>query len=105
MARQRTPIAVAKLTGQREKRPEHYGDRSNPLTSNLGTPPADLNSAAVAVWMDFVDEMPWLCGGDKWIVKLTARLSALAQALDCLSRLRWLCLAPMGGTPADRSEV
>lgn len=55
--------------------------------------------------MDLVDEMPWLCGGDEWIVKLTARLSALAQALDCLSRLRWLCLAPMGGTPADRSEV
>ena len=92
MARQRTPIAVAKLTGQLEKRPERYRDRSDLPTNDIGPPPDDLSPAVVAVWMDLVDEMPWLCGGDKWIVKLTARLSALAQALDCLSRLMRLCL-------------
>ena len=108
MARQRTPIALAKLTGQLEKHPERYRDRSDPPTNDLGPPSVDLSPAAVAVWMDLIDEMPWLCGGDKWIVGLAARLSALTQAPDCpigiYAQLR-LCLASMGGTPADRSKV
>ena len=112
MARQRTPtaiaIAIARLTGEHAKRPERYQDRAEPPTSDLGAPPADLSPAAVAVWMDLADEMPWLSGGDKWIVGLTARLSALTQAPDCpigvYAQLR-LCLASMGGTPADRSKV
>ena len=58
-------------------------DRSDPPTNDLGPPPDDLSPAAVAVWMDLIDEMPWLCGGDKWIVGLAARLSALTQAPDC----------------------
>ena len=108
MARQRTPTAIARLTGELAKRPERYQDRAEPPTSDLGPPPADLSPAAVAVWMDLADEMPWLSGGDKWIVGLTARLSALTQAPDCpigvYAQLR-LCLASMGGTPADRSKV
>ena len=83
MARQKTPIAAAKLTGQIEKRPERYRDRLDPPTNDLGPPPGDLSPAVVAVWIDLIDEMPWLCRGDKCIVGLAARLSALTQAPDC----------------------
>ena len=60
------------------------------------------------LWHGFIGSTSWLCGGDKWIVGLAARLSALTQAPDCpigiYAQLR-LCLASMGGTPADRSKV
>ena len=104
----RQTTGTRKSPGERLQLSRLRLDRSDPPTNDLGPPPDDLSPAAVAVWMDLIDEMPWLCGGDKWIVGLAARLSALTQAPDCpigiYAQLR-LCLASMGGTPADRSKV
>ena len=79
----RQTIGSRKSPGERLQLSRLSLDRADPPTNDLGPPQDDLSPAAVAVWMDLVDEIPWLCGGDKWIVGLESRLSVLTQAPDC----------------------
>jgi len=108
MPRNRTPLAVAKVTGQAAKHPERFDERVEPPLSALGPAPNKLGPIECEAWKDFADEMPWLCASDRWIVAIACRLLARTHEPDCpigiFGQLR-LCLSSMGGTPVDRSRV
>ncbi len=108
MPRNRTPSAVAKITGDTIKHPERHVDRADPPISPLGHPPEKLSEAEKEAWCDFADLMPWLGGSDRQIVWLASKLSVRTADPDCpigvFAQLR-LCLSSMGGTPVDRSRV
>lgn len=108
MARNRTPLAVARVTGDTIKHPERFADRADPPVSALGNPPTRLNAAEKKAWKSFAEEMPWLVASDRKLVELASRLTVYVGQPDCplgiYAQLR-LCLSSMGGTPVDRSRV
>lgn len=108
MPRKRTPLAVAKVTGQTLQHPERFADRTEPPSQALGAPPDKLSVAERAVWLEMAEDMPWLAQSDRGVLGLAARLSVRVHEPDCpigvFAQLR-LCLSSMGGTPTDRTRI
>ncbi|MCT8160649.1 hypothetical protein [Pseudoruegeria sp. SHC-113] len=100
---------MAKITGADLKDPQRYRERHEPDTGPLGEPPAKFTKAQRDAWLELADELPWLTKSDRHILAIAARLQAAiiedpAAPIGAFNQLR-LCLASMGGTPADRSKV
>ena len=108
MPRNRTPKAVAEVTGQTRNHPRRFAGRQEPQVPPLGEPPARLSAEHKAVWRQFAADMPWLGRPDRALVELTTRLVVKCEQPDASlafrSELR-RCLSAMGGTPVDRSRV
>jgi len=83
MPRNRTPNAVARVTGDTLKHPERYKDRAEPPVSPLGAAPEGLCAASKQVWDTFAADMPWLVASDRQLVELTARLVVMIRQPDC----------------------
>ncbi|OAN86069.1 hypothetical protein A8B74_07430 [Sulfitobacter geojensis] len=108
MARNKTPIAKARLLGADVKHPERYADQPEPNGKPLGPAPAHLTAGQRDIWAEYAADMPWLTASDKHIVALAVMLTAKTHETDCpmgyFAQLR-LCLASMGGTPVDYARV
>ena len=115
MARPRTPIAKAKLTGAAAKNPQRYRDRAGPALSGrpVGGPPEYLKTDAAASWRLFADELPWLIHEDRAALEAAslarAALQAAARKDEAVSAAfigayRGM-LSALGATPTDRSKI
>lgn len=91
MARMKTPLAKARLTGADKKNPQRYRNRSEPDGGGpVGDPPAYLTADARKVWELFKLELPWLKRSDR-------------AALESISTLRARVM--MGGEPPTAAMV
>ena len=109
MARPRTPLALARLSGSIRQHPGRFRGRSDPQSAPLGEPPEWMSDPQRAAWHMFRCEIPWLMESDRALVEIASYLRARVRAGEevgtpLLNLLR-LCMAQMGATPADRSKV
>ncbi|MBK0327901.1 hypothetical protein I5535_11415 [Rhodobacteraceae bacterium F11138] len=110
MARRKTPLAKAELTGQIRNHPGRYADRREPETAGpIGDPPKWLTAQERAAWRAFAQELPWLTASDTALVSGAAALRARIEARDGITasdfRELRMFLTAMGGTPTSRSSV
>lgn len=110
MARNRTPAAVAEVTGANTIHPGRFKDRKAPKrTRPLGSPYATMTEAQREVWEEIAGDMPWLNSSHRILVRLacyhTARLNEGGDfgvsATTALSAI----LSKLGATPVDESKV
>lgn len=109
MARARTPIAKAEVSGAATHDPQRFKDRGGPKrTRPVGTPYATMTEAEIAYWDELVRELPWLHSGHRLLLRMACRLSARldegdvgVEAIKALSSL----LSKLGATPVDESKV
>lgn len=113
MARPRTPLAKAALTGADQINPGRFKSRSEPEKSGrpVGKPPAYLPPMAKKAWAVFVDELPWLTFEDRGALEIVsimraAIMSGLAADTPAsfFSTYR-MTLSSLGATPVDRTKV
>ncbi|MDF3606319.1 hypothetical protein PE067_09325 [Paracoccus sp. DMF-8] len=113
MARPRTPMAKAALTGADKHDPQRYRARSEPKASKreLGKPPAYLPAMAKKAWSVFADEIPWLTYEDRGAVEIVSLMRAQIMAglppetpASFYSTYR-MALSSLGATPVDRTKV
>ena len=113
MARPRTPIAKAALTGADKINPGRFASRSEPQASGrpLGKAPGYLPPSARKAWAVFADELPWLTHEDRGAVEIVSLMRA--QIMDgntaelpasFFGNYR-MALSSLGATPVDRSKV
>lgn len=110
MARRRTPLAKAELTGQTRNHPGRFAGRREPeIAGPIGEPPNWLTKQEQAAWHTFVQELPWLTVSDTALVSGAAALRARIEARDGITasdfRELRMFLTAMGGTPTSRSSV
>lgn len=109
MARNRLPAALASLTAADRKNPQRHQGRATPKTRPLGNPPAGMPADQRKAWTRFASELPWLGRSDRALVQIASILVSRMWTdpqfpMAGFAQLR-LCLAAMGGTPADRTKV
>src|SRR4051794_16888410 len=109
MARSRTPLHLAAITGAIKRPPARFKGRSDPKTAPIGAAPDWMDDNQRAAWNLFRAEVSWLAEADRGLVEVAAcirgRLIAGEQVgVPSLTLLRQ-CLGQMGATPADRSKV
>ena len=109
MARPRTALAKAKLTGQFDRNRSRYRGRREMNSPALGPPPAHLTEREKLVWKTFHRELPWLRQADRAGLEFAVALRSRswddkATGVKAMSLLRQL-LCEMGATPASRSKV
>lgn len=110
MARQRTPLAKAKLMGEAGKKPGRFAGRSEPKTKPLGRPSKWMvDENQLAAWKAFKQEIPWLGESDRTCLEgacvLRARLMKGEEVgVQALGQLRQY-LNDMGATPTARSKI
>ena len=114
MARPRTPLKKAKITGQDKKHPEVFNERRQPSVRPLGEPSDFMHGVKnsenqLKAWEAFKSELPWLNESDRALVEVACNLRARfftgeevgVQAVTALRQ----CVSAMGGTPSDLSRV
>jgi len=110
MARPRTPLAKARITGQAAKRRARFeGRREVGSTEELGDPPAWMSPDQRIAWGIFRAELPWLNRSHRGLVEIASHLRARLMGggefgVQAMQLLR-LCLANLGATPVDASKV
>lgn len=110
MARQKTPLAKARLTGAAAKNPQRYRGRSEPEAgAPVGNPPAYLSAEEKAFWRQFCDELLWLRISDRAILAATCILRNRLHkdpnpTIAALREFR-AHLGALGATPVDRQRV
>ena len=110
MARPRTPLAVARLTGQDKKNPQRFADLSEPVSGPLGAPPSYLSDSEAAAWRSFETEWSWLAGADRAalvaLCKIRVKIEKPEETLTAsmLSEYR-LQISSFGGNPTTRTKV
>jgi phage terminase small subunit len=112
MARQKLPIAIARLTGAAAANPQRYRAIPPKADGELGDPPPHLSPCVAAVWREIAGTAPAgvLAAADRFAVELAANLvaeyrkdsrsflaSRIAQMIGLLARL--------GLTPVDRQRL
>ena len=111
MARPRTPMAVAKLTGAAAKDPQRFRNRSEPNASGpLGSPPAFMSAKEKKAWKSFASEWSWLTADDRAAMVALCQMRALiedskAEKTAALYAAYRLAINDFGGTPTTRSKV
>jgi hypothetical protein len=109
MARHRTPLAKAQVSGAALRHPERYRDRrslANPRP--IGEPYANMTEAEIRYWREFVDSLPWLHSAHRTLLRLACHLAARLDAGEIgVSAAQALgsVLSKLGATPADESRV
>lgn len=109
MARARTPVAKAKLTGAADKNPQRHRDRKEPVSRPLGDPSTFLDEHGRMAWEAYRRELPWLMESDRSLIEVACSvrgklLSGGDVGVQALSMLQSI-LSKLGGSPADRSKV
>jgi hypothetical protein len=111
MARHRTPIKKAALTGALAKNPRRYAERSGPESAGpLGDPPEFLSDAERAAWNDFRCEWAWLAYEDRASVAGLCQMRAVLEDATAEKNAAFytayrLMLSEHGGTPVSRSKI
>ncbi len=111
MARNRTPLAKAKMTGAIKTHPERFKDRTEPDGGGpLGNPPEYFNAAQRKIWNKFLGELLWLERADRALVELACITRAQietggANVTAALMREHRQQLSSLGATPVTRSNV
>lgn len=112
MARARTPVARAAITGAAAKNPQRHKGRKVPANQRpLGKPSRWLTGWGQKAFEAFKAELPWLKESHRMLVELAADLRGHLSdpergnlSLQARQELR-RCLAQLGATPADESKV
>ncbi len=109
MARSRTPVAKAKVTGATLKDPQRHRDRKEPSGRPLGKASDFLDVNGQKAWEGFKRELPWLMESDRSMVEIAASvrgrlLGGEDVGVQALSMLQSI-LTKLGASPADRSKV
>lgn len=109
MAKPRTPIERARVTGSIKKDPARFASRAAPQVGRLGSPPAWMSAVAKKAWALLKSEIPWLAESDRGLVEIAATIRGRLMSgedvgVSALNQLR-MCYGQMGATPADRSKV
>lgn len=113
MARPRTPMAKAALTGADKINPGRFKGRSEPKTSQrpLGKAPGYLPPSARKAWDVFADELPWLTFEDRGAVEVVSLMRAqimdgnTAELPASFYNAYRTALSSLGATPVDRTKV
>lgn len=110
MARNRTPLAKAHVSGAAMKHPERYGNRtSNKHARPIGEPFPNMTDGQKAFWREMAEDLPWLNSAHRVLLRLAcfhaARLDTESDfgvsATQALSSL----LSKLGATPVDESRI
>lgn len=110
MARNRTPLAKAEVSGAAINHPSRFSERKSPKrTRPLGEPYARMGEIEREYWAEFAEELPWLHSGHRVLLRLTCQLAARmdsgeemgVSASQALSSL----LSKLGATPVDETKV
>ena len=110
MARNRTPLAKAHVSGAAMKHPERYASRtSNKQARPIGAPYPNMTEAQKAYWREFASNLPWLNNAHRTLLRLTCTLAARLEtdsefgvsATQALGSL----LSKLGATPVNESQV
>lgn len=109
MARARTPVAKAKVTGAAAKNPQRHRGRSKPAVRPLGKPSTFLDKHGQQAWEGFRRELPWLMESDRSLLEVACVVRGRLLAGDdvgvqSLSMLQSI-LSKLGASPSDRSKV
>lgn len=113
MARPRTPLAKAALTGADKTNPGRFKPRSEPTKTGrpLGSAPAYLPADAKKAWKVLASELPWLTFEDRAAVEIVAIMRgqimkglAADTPASFFSTYRQ-ALSSLGATPVDRTKV
>jgi len=108
MARPRTPLGKAELTGAAAKDPQRFRDRSEPASEPLGSPPAYLSAEAKTAWREFAAEWPWLTRSDRKALGVICLLWEVIERGDAgvneFKEFRLQCSA-FGGNPTTRTKI
>lgn len=111
MARARTPIEKAEITGQAEKNKARYAPRkTSKKERKIGEPPDWMDEPQKNAWASFVNEMPWIYESHRALLEVASVLRAqfwedpLEFGVNRINQLR-MTISSMGGTPADASKV
>lgn len=111
MARQKNPLAKARLTGADRKDPQRYRHRSEPDGGGpIGEPPAYLTADAKKVWRLFQAELPWLRRSDRAALESISTLRARIMMggeppTSAMIRELRSSLSSLGATPVVRQAV
>lgn len=116
MARPRTPLAKAALTGADKKDPQRFRDRTEPVTANrpIGAPPTYFDEYAEKAWHTFTNEISWLIREDRAILEaaclMRAQIIRAGEGGDIdFPAAFWstyrMIISSLGATPVDRTKV
>lgn len=108
MARPRTPLAKAQLTGAAAHDPQRFRDRSEPDQEPLGPPPSYLSRAAKKAWKEFAKEWPWVGYSDRKALAVICMLWEVIERGDAgvneFKEFR-LQVSAFGGNPTAKTKV
>lgn len=108
MARPRTPLAKAELTGAAAKDPGRFRDRSEPDQKPIGPAPAYLTDGGKKAWCEFCAEWPWVSYSDRKALGVICMLWEKIEAGDAgvneFKEFR-LQVSAFGGNPTTRTKI
>ena len=111
MARPRTPVAKAEVSGAAAHNPQRFKNRKAPKSGPLGEPYVRMTDAQKAVWRDMVADMPWLNRGHRILARLACVLAARMDADEggeigvSAAHALSAVLSKLGATPVDETKV
>lgn len=109
MARSRTPVKKAAVTGADKKNPGRHKGRKAAKSSLIGTPPAFLDKDAKKAWALFKKELPWLKENHRAFMEaiciLRGKIISGAGLSATQTTTYQAMLSKLGATPADESKV
>ena len=109
MARSRTPVKKAAITGAAKKNPQRHKKRKTAKSGMLGTAPAYLDKHAKRAWTSFKKELPWLKENHRAFMEAACVLRGKIISKDGLTATQTTTyqamLSKLGATPADESRV
>lgn len=109
MARNRTPLDKAEVSGRTQHDPGRYKDRTKITGSRpLGEPYVRMTDAEKEAWADLKANIPWLKASHRQIVRLACvHLAKLDEGTLSVTGIRSLTgiLAKLGATPVDECRI
>lgn len=110
MARNRTPLAKAHVSGAAMKHPERYGNRTtNKQARPIGDPYKNMTTGQKACWHEMAGDMPWLNSAHRVLLRLAcvyaARLNERGEFGVSATQALTSILSKLGATPVDECRV
>lgn len=110
MARNRTPLAKARVSGADMNQPGRYRSRSGPKGARpLGDPYPRMTGPQKAIWRELARELSWLRAHHRVLLRMVCVLAARMDADPefGVSAHQTLCslLSKLGATPVDGARV
>ena len=111
MARPRTPLGKAELTGAAAHDPQRFRDRSEPETTTIGPPPSWLSAVGKRAWRNFCKRWPWVTSGDEDALAALCKMHEVIETTPAADIKVGMYAAyrqavnDFGGTPTTRSKV